>query len=1042
MFCDLVGSTAVAERLDPEDLHLVLRAYQEACVKVIQRYEGYVAKYLGDGLLVYFGYPQAHEDDSHRAVRAGLGIIDAIGNLASRIRKQHGVPLAVRVGIHTGLVVVGEVGGEGQRSMDIVGDTPSVAARLQDLAQPDTVVLTEATHRLVAGYFDCQELGPRTLKGISHPVLVYQALHQSTARSRLEAASTTGDLTPMVGRAAELELLLDRWREAAGGCGQVVLLRGEAGMGKSRLLATLKRRVAGDAKAWLTELFGSPYYQNSPLFPFVELLERVVLEYAQHESPAEKLRKLEGLLVEYGLPLAEMVPLYASLLSLPLGDAYAPSPLTPTQAREKLLQSLALPLFTRADRQPVLLVVEDLHWIDPTTLELIERFIAGARERRILVLLTYRPVFVPPWPAGEHVTHLHLDRLGATETEAMVLRVTGGKSLPPEVLEQIATKTDGVPLFVEELTRMVIESGMLAEEPGGYALTGPLPPLAIPATLHDSLVARLDRLATVKEVAQWAAALGREFSYHLLAAVAPFSEPALDRALVELTAAELIFPETAPGGKTIYRFKHALIRDAAYESLLKSRRQQYHQRIATVLERQFSETAASQPELLAQHYTEACLVEPAINYWLKAGLRSRERVAELEAIDHLSKGLALLETVEESPGRDGLELQFLGPLGIATIAARGYGAPDVGPVFRRARQLCERSGQPPQLFGMMRGTFAWHVVRGDFRLCMELAAEALELARRLEDPGILMEALLLPAVAMLYRGDFAGAREHCAEALATYDDRERTRFWSGVTGEDSGVVHRCYLSLALWHLGCPDQALQVNQEMRELARAIGHSYSLAYALHHTGWLFQHCRLGAEAEAAADEQIQIATEQDYSFWQATGTLYRGAAMVLQGRQAEGLPLLVGGLEAYRSTGAGLAVPYYLGLLGDAHRRADQFEEARRALEEGLAVAEQNDDRFQEAELHRLMGELLLAASCGQEAAAEARFHQAIQIARRQQSRAWELRATTSLARLWKQQGRRADAREALEAVYSTYTEGFATPDLVDAATLLRDLACIT
>jgi class 3 adenylate cyclase/predicted ATPase len=1039
MFCDLVGSTAVAEQLDPEDLHAVLRAYQEACTRVIERFEGYLAKYLGDGLLVYFGYPQAHEDDAHRAVRAGLGIVAAIGLLADRILKEHGVPLAARVGIHTGLVVVGEVGGEGQRAMDIVGETPSVAARLQELASPNSVVLTEATHHLVTGYFDCQEWGRRDLKGISHPVLVYQALHESTARSRLQAASTSHNLTPMVGREAALELLHERWEEARAGRGQVLLLSGEAGMGKSRLVEALKRHVAEDPSAWLTEIYGSAYHQNSPLFPFAELLERVVLRYERDDPPAEKLRKLEGVLVEYGIPLAEMVPLYASLLSLPLGDAYAPSPLTPRQQRERLLEALALPLLHRAGRQPVLFVAEDLHWIDPTTLELLHRLVAAAPEHRILVLLTYRPSFVPAWPVAGAVTWLPLERLRAAEMETMVLRVTGGKPVPPEVLRQIATKTDGVPLFIEELTRMVIESDLLAEDEGAYALTGPLPPLAIPATLHDSLVARLDRLATVKEVAHWAAALGREFSGELLAAVAPVSEATLDRALAELAAAELIYPQAASGGERTYRFKHALIRDAAYESLLKSRRQQFHQRIATVLERQFPETAASRPELLAHHFTEAGLVEPAARYWLQAGLRARERVAEVEAMEHLAKGLALLRTLAESPARDALELQFLGPLGTATIAARGYADPEIGPVFRRARELSARSGQPPQLFAMMRGTFAWHVVRGDFRLSMKLANEAVDLARELDDPGILMEALLLPGVAMLYRGDFAGTRGHCAEALAAYDDRERTAFWAGMTGEDSGVVHRCYLALALWHLGYPDQALQVNQEMRELARAIGHPYSLAYALHHTGWLFQHCRLGAQAQAAGEEAIAIATEQGFSFWQATGTLYRGAGMVLQGRLADGLPLLASGLAAYRATGAGLAVPYYLSLLGDAHRQAGRFEDARRVLDEGLALVEQNDDRFQEAELRRLTGELLLGESPDHAAAAEACFHEAIAIARRQQSRAWELRCTLSLARLWQQQGRRDAARGSLAAVSDRYTEGLTTPDLVDAAALLRALA---
>jgi predicted ATPase len=504
-----------------------------------------------------------------------------------------------------------------------------------------------------------------------------------------------------------------------------------------------------------------------------------------------------------------------------------------------------------------------------------------------------------------------------------------------------------------------------------------------------------------------------------------------------LVRAEIVYPKGRPP-QCSYTFKHALLQDAAYNSLVRAKRQQFHRQIAAALEARFPQTAAARPELLAYHCTEGGLTERAVGCWLRAGLRSRERSAEHEAIGHLTKGLALLAALPESPDRDAKELEFLNPLGTAYIAAQGYAAPQVGPVFRRARELCERIGQPEQLFAVMRGTFAWHVVRGEFRLCMGLGAEALAFARRLGDPGILMEALFLPAVTLTYRGEFAGTRDHCALALAEYDDRERTQFWAGINGENTSVTHRCYLALALWHLGYPDQALTLSREALELARTLGHPFSLAYALHHAGWLHQHGRLGAEVLAAGDEEIRIATEQGFHFWHASGTLYKAAGLLLQGRSEEGLPLLRKGLDAYRATGAGLALPYYFSLLGEAYTKAGRFDDALRALDEGLALAEANDDRFQEAELQRLKGELLLTES-PHPVAAEEWFRRSIETAKRQQSRAWELRATTSLARLWQRQGRRDDARAALAAVYATYTEGFTTPDLVDAAALLGALA---
>src|SRR5882672_10873545 len=635
LFCDLVDSTVLARQLDPEELREVVRAYQDTCAKVIARFEGHIAQYLGDGLLVYFGYPLAHEDDAQRAVRAGLGMIEAVGQLNTRLGKEQGVSLAARLGVHTGLVVVGDVGSGTRQEQLALGETPNLAARLQGLAAPNTLVISAVTFQLLQGFFACQSLGTPLLKGFAQPLEVYQVLSESTARSRLEAAGSTG-LTPLVGREQEVGLLLERWAQVKDGLGQVVLLSGEAGIGKSRLVQVLKEHVASEPQVWLTPCQCSPYYRNTALYPMIDLLERVVLHFDREESPQQKLSKLEGHLAQYGFPLAEAVPLHASLLSIPLPADYAPLTMSPEQQKQKTLQALLTTLLRIAAQQPVLFVMEDLHWGDPSTLEFLSLLVDQGPTARILALLTFRPDFSPPWTGRSHLTQVTLPRLPRRQAAEMAGRVAHSKTLPAEVMEQVVARTDGVPLFVEELTKMVLESGLLQEREERYELTGPLPPLAIPTTLHDSLMARLDRLATVKGLAQLGATLGREFSYALLQAVSPWDEGLLGRGLQQLVEAEFLYQQGLPPEAT-YRFKHALIQDTAYQSLLRSTRQQYHQRIAQVLETQFPEIAETQPELVAHHLTEAGLIEQAVGYWYKAGQRALERSANLEVVAHLAQ---------------------------------------------------------------------------------------------------------------------------------------------------------------------------------------------------------------------------------------------------------------------------------------------------------------------------------------------------------------------------------------------------------------------
>jgi len=673
MFCDLVGSTALSGTLDPEDMREILRAYQEACAEVIHSIEGHIAQYLGDGLLVYFGYPRAHEDDAQRALRAALGIVDAMERLNTRLRRERDGRLAVRVGIHTGLVVVGEIGSGTRHEHLALGETPNLAARLQALAEPDTVVISAATHRLIERWFNCRDLGLHTVKGVAMPLQVYRVLNEREAVPRGFEAASTG-LTALVGRGQEVGLLLERWEQVKDGFGQVALLSGEAGIGKSRLLRELRERVANEPHVrW--ECRCSPYHQESALHPLIELFQRA-LEFARDDQPEDKLRKIEDGLRRYGLREPDAVSLWAALLSVPLPAASPPLNMTPQRQKQKTLEAVLGLLVALAAHQPVLVIIEDLHWVDPSTLELLNLLVEQAPTVGVFVLLTFRSDFRPPWAPRAHVASLTLNRLTRRQTELMVSRVSGGKTLAAEVVEQIAAKTDGVPLFVEELTKMVLESGLLQEHADRYELIGPLPPLAIPTTLQDSLMARLDRLATVKNVAQLGATLGRSFSYELLRAVSSVDEAALQRALGRLVEAELLYKRGAPPEAT-YIFKHALIQESAYQSMLLSRRRQLHQRIATVLTERFPETLETQPEVLAHHYTEAGLAAPAVEYWRRAGERAIQRSANLEAIAHLTRGLEVLKTLPDSPERATQELVLDATLGMPLWATKGSAAPEV-----------------------------------------------------------------------------------------------------------------------------------------------------------------------------------------------------------------------------------------------------------------------------------------------------------------------------------------------------------------------------
>lgn len=787
MFCDLVGSTALSEQFDPEELRDLIRAYQQACIEVITRFDGRIAKYLGDGLLAYFGYPHAHEDDARRAVHAGLSIVAAMRTLnAERARSNKtAVSLKVRIGIHTGLVVVGEMGGgEFRERAAIVGDTPNTAARLQEQAEPDSVIISAATYQLVRGLFDCESLGARSLKGLSNPVLLYRVLREGEAQSRFDVAIQTG-LTPMVGREHEAGILAERWERARHGEGQAVLLSGEPGIGKSRLMQAFKERITAESGKWL-ECHCSPYHQNSALSPVIDLLQSL-LGFENDDEPSAKLAKLERELKQYDLPLSDYMPLLGTMLSLPLPEEYPRPTLTLEAQKEQNYLAVQSWLLSIAEREDLALLFEDLHWADPSTLELLGRLLEQVPTARMLMVVTCRPEFIPPWSNRSHFATITLNRLPRLQSEAILGSVTGGKPLPPVVLDEIIAKTDGVPLFVEELTKMVLESDLIREHDGHYELSGPLPPLAIPSTLQDSLTARLDRLGSAREVAQLASTLGRDFSYDLLRAISSDADADLQEALATLVEAEVLYRRGVMM-QARYFFKHALIRDAAYESLLKSKRQQIHSLIARVLEEQFPGTVETHPELIARHYTEAGLTARAIPYWQKAGEQALQRSAFLESITDFSKALDLLpdataasDADQQRPENRNLQCALL--LALAE-AHRRSGQPV------KAHQTATRASE-----------LAQSLSSADF-----MSRAAMELARL----GMEIGLPVAPAAIRLF--------EETLEIIGPEVSPLRATILGG-------------LSLALVYAGARERGLECARQAVAMARRLGEPAPLAIGLH-------------------------------------------------------------------------------------------------------------------------------------------------------------------------------------------------------------------
>jgi class 3 adenylate cyclase/predicted ATPase len=1034
MFSDLVGSTALSARMDPEDLREVISAYQKCVAETVQRLGGFVAKYMGDGVLVYFGYPQAHEDDAERAVRAGLELVTSVGAL-----KTH-APLQTRVGIGTGLVVVGDLIGSGaSQEQAIVGETPNLAARLQGVAEPDSVVIAESTRKLVGNLFELEDIGPCDLKGVAGPVRAWAALRPSSVESRFEALHT-GELTELIGRDEELELLLRRWSKAKTGRGQAVLLSGEAGIGKSRLTAALLQRLADEPHTRI-RTFCSPQHTDSALYPSIGQMERAA-GLTRDDNLQAKLDKLDAILAQSSTS-AEDAALFAEMLSIPNDGRYPALELAPQQRRQRTLDALVLQPVALSRKKPVLMIFEDAHWTDPTSLELWGRVVDRIPSLRALLIVTFRPEFEPPWIGRSYVTALTVNRLARSEVEAVIDGVVGNRLIPANIRQDIIERTDGIPLFVEEMTKALLE----AEGEGAAAQAISMvssPALAVPASLHASLMARLDRLGPAKEVAQTGAAIGREFSHALLAAVARKSEAELELALGRLIEAGLLSGQGVPP-HAIYLFKHALVQDAAYGTLLREPRRALHSRIADALESHFAEIAEKQPELLARHYTEAGLIEKAVGLWAKAGQRSLQRSALVEAAEQFMRGLDQVAALAGTPALRSQQIKLQVGLANALYHTKGFAASETKAAFGQARAMIEHAEalgehveDPLVLYSILYGFFIAKFIPFEGEAACALASQFLELAEQQKATAHIMIGHRLLGTTLICMGESTQGLEHLNQASALYEPVAH-RPLTAHFGHDVGVATLALRSLVLWLLGYPETALAEINHAINAGRDTAHAPTLMFALGMTSFARICCRNYVAANTQIDECIALAEEKGIALWKMQAMAHRGGVMALVGKSADAIQTINAAIDGWYSVGATVFAPFWLSHLALAYADLGKFTDAWRKIDEIFTVIEASKEKWYEAEINRVAGEIMLKSPKRDTAKALAYFERAVAVARQQQAKSWELRASMSLARLWRDQGKVQQARELLAPVYGWFAEGFATRDLKEAKALLEELA---
>ena len=1017
MFCDLVGSTQLSEKLDPEDLQRIIDSYRRECSTAIRRYGGEVARYLGDGVLAFFGWPYAHEDDAPRAVHAALEIVSVVTKISES------VTLACRVGVCSGPVVVGEIrNSTASWSMDAVGETPNIAARLQTLAEPDTVLISESTRRLVSATFDLQGLGPQALKGITEPVRAYRVLAAKSAGSRFEAAHA-GTLTPLVGRSSELRLLLDRWEKVKEGDGQVILLSGIPGVGKSRLLHELKSHVEEEPHILLHHQC-SPYHNQSAFHPVIEQIEQAAHLIAR-EADADKITKLQAYLPRSTNSSIEPLLLIANLLSISTENQQHLSELTPQQIKNRTISTLVEMLLAFSVQRPTLCIFEDAHWLDASTLELLELMISRIAHARVLLIVSSRPEFRPTWLAHANVSTHSLTRLSQAEVKTMIRDLLRGGNMPQKLVDQIIEKADGVPLFIEELTSSTLSAPL--RETLGH--TEQPASLRVPETLSDALMERLDRAAPSRRVAQIAAVIGREFSDDLLSAAARIDEEDMQSALSLLEQADIIY-RVGISPFVRFAFKHVLLRDAIYDSLLKSKRQQIHADIAAILVHDFPKLVENQPEVLALHYQEASNHQMAIRYWFESGQRAVAHSANVEAIANFRKALQLLNALPETPERIKQEIDIQLALGIPLIAVRGYTAAETREAFSRARTLCLRLGDIPEYFQALFGLWGNHWMCGKNDEALRMADEFLSRSRALSDPVLLMVANRVMGSTLLTLGDFQSSASHFEETIRLSTGREERPLYNlYMVGPRAASL--LLLSWDLWILGYPDQALSRVSEALALGKDLGHPYTVAFAHYMTSVVHLLRGDAAHALESAERSFEMSQEQRFSLYAILSRISRGRAIGELGRLGEARVELTQGIDEARRNGVGFMLPMMDSWLADVHTKTGENEYALSFVERALTNIGDVTGRSWEAELHRQRAQILLALDPSKLREAESHLQKSIEVARGQSAKSLELRAATNLAELWRAQGRPDEARALLEPICHWFNEGAETADLKQA-----------
>jgi class 3 adenylate cyclase/DNA-binding response OmpR family regulator/predicted ATPase len=1021
--CALAGLTGLADSLDPEDLVGIINRFHEICTTVITSWGGVVANLVGDEILALFGYPTGHEDDAERAVHAGLDLVANVGKLSSQSSK----PLQMRIAIAAGLVLVG-------KNQTAVGEAIVIASRLRNVTPANSINVTASTRKLLGSVFICDDPQSGNLEEISEPVTFYRVKGKRAIDSRFEARRTEQH-TQFVGRQHELQQMSTLWERTKGGKGQVVLLCGEAGIGKSRLCEAWLDRITDEPHITI-QYQCSPHHTNSPFHPIINRLEHAA-HFKREDTPDVRLKKLETMLSQAGAATRADIALFATLLSIPAEGIYSSPNLTPQRQRDLTIAALVRQLVGLALMRPVVVKLADAHWIDSSTLELLSRSITAIKTARIFVLCSFRPEFFShSWLDESHVTMLRLDRLSREQIGAIIHDIAGGKELPSGLHEQIQSKAEGVPLFAEELTRTVLESGQLQDAGDRYVTVGSLPSIVIPTTLLGSLTARLDRLGASKEIAQIGAAIGREFSYRLVAAVAPPNSLWLETALAHIAACELIFVRGDPPNST-YNFKHALVQDATYATLVRSKRQQLHSRIADALLEEFRETAEMEPELIAHHLEQAGLTEKATEYLRKAGQRAIEYSANAEAIRHLTRALELLQSIPDNVERKRATLGLEVALGQAMIAGRGYAAPETKEVLLRAKALIDDLTDPPQRFAILYGVWACHYVGGETTKQRDAALEFVAAAERLGENAAQCIAHRTVGTTYLTTGEFAEALRHLERALALYDP-EQHPCYRFQYGQDIGVAALCYLSWALWHLGYIDRASEVAAKAIKRAEELSHPHTLVFAICHArGFMDIFKRRNEEIQSYAALVVSLCNENKFLHWINCGNILRGWAEICRGEMDQGIKLLRTGVVGWQNAGARLWLPIFLTLEAQACAEAGRGDAALQTIEDALAVSEKTGECWAVAEVLRIKAQLLQATGRAR-AEIETILLRSLEIARRQQARSWELRTSCDLARLWRDQGRRKEALKLLQSVYGQFTEGFETADLQEARTLIGDL----